>query len=117
MNPTTTLKKNGDFRRIYSRGNCTPGSFMVVYTFRNKSGGNRVGYTVSVKLGKAVVRNRIKRRLREIYRQNRSHIKPGIDMIVVARSRCINGDYSQMEEAFISALKEARVYVSGENMQ
>ena len=69
MKAAVTIKKNSEFRRLYSRGRCTPGPYLVLYTAHDKTGGNRVGYTVSVKLGKAVVRNRIKRRLRE----NRLH--------------------------------------------
>lgn len=73
-----------------------------------KNGGeeNRVGYTVSTKLGKAVTRNRIRRRLREIYRLNAPNLKKGYNIVVVARARSINGDYHKMEKAFLRAAKE-----------
>ena len=103
MNSRYSVKKNSDFRRIYSRGKSSVTSYLVVYCRRNKEGINRIGFTVSSKLGHAVVRNRIRRRLREIYRLNASLFSQGWDIIVVARSRCINGDFHKMELAFIAA--------------
>ena len=66
-----TLKKNSDFRRLYSKGQSAVNSYVVVYCRRNREKVNRLGYTVSTKLGHAVVRNRVRRRLREIYRRER----------------------------------------------
>ena len=65
-----TLKKNSDFRRLYAKGKSAVTPYLVLYTRPNRLGENRVGYTVSAKLGHAVVRNRVRRRLREIYRLN-----------------------------------------------
>ena len=64
MKKTVSLKENHEFRRLYHRGVSTAGKHVVIYCRRNKLGCNRLGLTVSVKLGKAVQRNRIKRRLR-----------------------------------------------------
>ena len=64
MNPICTLKKNSEFRRLYSKGKSAVNPYMVVYCRKNGRDVNRVGYTVSVKLGHAVVRNRVRRRLR-----------------------------------------------------
>lgn len=77
---------------------------MVVYSMRDREGLSRVGYTVSTKLGKAVTRNRVRRRLREIYRLN--EIKPGYDIVIVARSKCVDGNYSEMESAYLDALSK-----------
>ena len=66
-----TLKKNSDFRRLYSKGQSAVNPYVVVYCRRNREKVNRLGYTVSTKLGHAVVRNRVRRRLREIYRKER----------------------------------------------
>ena len=62
-----------------------------------------MGFTVSAKLGRAVVRNRVRRRLREIYRLNSSALRPGWDLVVVARGRCIGADYGKMNAAFLQA--------------
>lgn len=103
MNIRTTLKKNSDFRRLYSKGKNTVTPYMALYCRRNGSGVNRLGYTVSTKLGHAVVRNRVRRRLREIYRLNSPRLKSGWDIIVVARMRCVNAEYAAMDAAFMSA--------------
>ena len=76
---------------------------MAVYCRRNGRGENRVGYTVSTKLGHAVVRNRVRRRLREIYRLNSPALKSGWDIVVVARSRAVGAEYKKLDAAFMDA--------------
>lgn len=103
MNIRCTLKKNSDFRRLYSKGKSAVNPYMVVYCRRNRGSVNRLGYTVSTKLGHAVQRNRVRRRLREIYRLNADRLKSGWDIVIVARSRCVGADYWDMDKAFVSA--------------
>lgn len=103
MDIRCTLKKNSDFRRLYAKGKSAVTPYMVVYCRRNNLGVNRLGYTVSTKLGHAVVRNRVRRRLREIYRLNARHMKQGWDLVVVARSRCVGAQYARMNSAFLEA--------------
>ena len=102
MDRRFTLKKNSDFRRLYSKGKSAVDPYMVVYCRKNGTANKRVGFTVSVKLGHAVVRNRVRRRLREIYRLNSHLLKEGWDLVIVARARCVNGKYSRMNDAFLS---------------
>ena len=101
-----TLKKNYEFKRLYNKGRSAVTPFLVVYCLKNRSGSDRVGFTVSVKLGKAVVRNRIRRRLREIYRLNRDRLKSGYDIVIVARSRCADAEYAKIGHAFLSACRQ-----------
>lgn len=61
-----------------------------------------MGLTVSAKLGHAVVRNRIRRRLREIYRLNEGRFRVGFDIVVVARSRAVTAEYAELEKAYLS---------------
>lgn len=103
MNVRYTLKKNSDFHRLYSRGKSEVTPYMVIYCRKNRLEVNRVGYTVSTKLGHAVVRNRARRRLREVYRLNADKLKTGYDLVVVARARCVHGEFKKMERAFIDA--------------
>ena len=103
MNVRYTLKKNSDFRRLYTRGKSAVTPYLVVYCRRSRGDVNRLGYTVSTKLGHAVVRNRVRRRLREIYRLNAGRLRSGYDIVIVARSRCVGADYRKMEASFLKA--------------
>ena len=66
MEFTSTIKQNYEFRRLYSKGKSCANAYLVVYCRKNRAGRSRIGYTVSNKVGHAVVRNRIRRRLREM---------------------------------------------------
>ena len=103
MKQRYTLKKNSDFRRLYSRGKSVVTPYLVVYCRRNRGGENRLGYTVSTRLGHAVVRNRVRRRLREIVRLNAPALKQGWDLVIVARSRSVGADYRKLEAAYLQA--------------
>ena len=98
-----TLKKNSDFRRLYAKGKSAVTPWLVLYARRNRLGENRVGYTVSAKLGHAVVRNRVRRRLREIYRLNAPALRQGYDLVVVARARAVGAPYRKLDAAFLQA--------------
>lgn len=106
MDVRCTLKKNSDFRRLYSKGKSAVTPYMVVYCRKNGRGCNRLGYTASVKLGHAVVRNRVRRRLREIYRLNAPALKTGFDIVIVARSKSVGAEYRRMDEAFLAACRK-----------
>jgi ribonuclease P protein component len=84
-------------------------SFLVLYIRPNRFGHNRLGVTVSAKLGKAVVRNRVRRRLREIWRLNDGQLKQGYDMILVARGRSVRSSYQEMEKAYLKAAAELKL--------
>ena len=100
MKRETTLKKNYEFRRVYNKGKSGVSSFLVIYARPNKSGRNRLGITVSAKLGKAVVRNRVRRRLRELYRLSQPSMKQGYDIVLVARTRAVTAQYRELEKAY-----------------
>ena len=96
MNPGTSIKLNSDFHRIYARGKSAVSPCVVIYCRKNRLGTNRFGFTVSKKLGKAVLRNRIRRRLREIVRLNGARTEQGYDLILVARGRAAEADYHRL---------------------
>jgi len=110
MKFTDTLKKNYEFHRLYSKGKSAVTPFLVVYARRSKRPGNRIGFTVSTKLGKAVVRNRVRRRLREIYRLHEAEFAEGTELVVVARSRAVTASYSRLESAFLSACEKLELF-------
>lgn len=102
MDAKVTVKQNSDFRRIYRRGRSAVSGGVVVYCLKNRQGMSRLGVTVSTKLGHAVVRNRIRRRLREIYRLNEGRFRTGFDIVVVARSRAVTAEYAELEKDYLS---------------
>lgn len=100
MSKIVTIKKNHEFRRLYAKGASAVSPWLVIYCRKNTLGFNRLGITVSTKLGCAVVRNRIRRRLREIYRLGAEKLSCGYDIVVVARARAVNAPYKELETAF-----------------
>ncbi|MGM9522673.1 MAG: ribonuclease P protein component [Oscillospiraceae bacterium] len=102
MQFSTTLKNNFEFRRIYARGKSAVSRNIVLYCRRNKSSSNRLGITVSAKLACAVRRNRVRRRLREVYRLNEHRLSPGWDIVIVVRGRGILAPYSALEGDFLA---------------
>ena len=108
MKFSSALKLNHIFRRLYATtGHAN--SYLVLYARKNRSDANRVGITVGKKLGHAVVRNRIRRRLREVYRLNEARFTPGWDIVVVARSRCIHADFTSLIKAYLSLAEKAGI--------
>ena len=101
MKRAVTLKENYEFRRMYQRGKSAVSGGMVVYCRKNRMDHNRLGVTVSVKLGHAVVRNRARRRLREVYRLNQGMLKPGYDIVLVARGRTLTAPWRDLNETFL----------------
>lgn len=101
MDARVTVKENGDFRRIYRRGRSAVSGGVVVYCLKNRKGMSRLGVTVSTKLGHAVVRNRARRRLREVYRLNAHRLRQGYDIILVARGRTETVAWKELNDTFL----------------
>ena len=108
MKFSSSLKLNHIFRRLYHT-NGFASSYLVLYARKNRSQCNRVGITVSKKLGKAHVRNRVRRRIREVYRLNEAAFQPGWDIVVVVRSRCVDAPFSKLTESFLALSEKAGI--------
>ena len=108
MKFSSALKLNHIFRKLYATGGFANG-YLVLYARPNRLAINRVGITTGKKLGHAVVRNRARRRLREVYRLNEAKFKPGYDIVVVARHRCVDGDFQKLTHAYLSLAKKAGI--------
>ena len=104
MKAAVTVKENGTFRRIYRKGRSAVAPCLVVYCQKNRKGFSRLGVTVSTKLGGAVVRNRVRRQMRELYRLHKGEMVPGYDVIIVARSRAVTTAYQKMEKQYLELL-------------
>ena len=108
MKFSSALKLNHIFRRLYSTQGYANG-ILVLYARPNRLGVNRVGITTGKKLGHAVVRNRARRRLREVYRLNEAKFKPGYDIVVVARYKCVTADFQKLTNAYLSLAAKAGI--------
>ena len=101
MRNTISLKKNHEFRRLYNKGKSAASQYCVVYCRRNGLEENRLGITVSTKMGGAVQRNRIRRRLREIYRLNEHKFYVGYDIVIVSRVRSRYAEFYELESSVL----------------
>ena len=106
MKFSTSLKLNHIFQRLYHTSGYANG-FLVLYARKNKGDTNRVGITVSKKLGKAHIRNRMRRRLREVYRLNEDKFLTGWDIVVVARTKAVFADFEALTCAYLQLAEKA----------
>ena len=114
MRAAVTLKENYEFRRLYQKGASAVSPVMVLYCRKNRLGHNRLGLVSSTKLGHAVVRNKVRRRLREIYRLHEDRFVPGYDIVVVARVRAVHSSYAVLERDFLRLAKKLQLLPSQE---
>lgn len=110
MNVVTVLKKNKDYKRIYSHGKSVADRFMVLYFLTNTTDICRFGFTVSKKVGNAVVRNRVRRLFKEACRLNLEKFPIGFDYILLARKTIVTKRYMQVEESLLKLLKIVNNY-------
>lgn len=103
---TVSLKENHLFRRLYNKGKSSAGRYVVVYCRKNGLQINRLGITAGTKLGHAVVRNRIRRRIREAYRLSESSFICGYDIVIVARHRAAEGDFHAISDCLMKQMEK-----------
>ena len=108
MKFSSSLKLNHIFQRLYHTKGVADG-YLVLYFRRNRTEENRVGITVGKKLGKAHIRNRTRRRIREVYRLNEEKFQNGWDIVVVARSRAVDAPFDQLTKSYLTLAKKARL--------
>jgi len=98
------LRKRREFLDVYERGDKVQSAYFVLYMLENGRPYHRLGITVSRKIGAAVVRNRIKRRLREIFRANKQAISPHCDLAVNAKRAAARAHSQQIQEDILGAI-------------
>lgn len=107
------VKKEKDFSAIFKDGASFANRRFVVYRLENQKEHFRVGLSVSKKLGNAVMRNQIKRRIRHILLQHKPYILSSIDFVVIARKGVELLDYAEMEKNLLHVLKLSKIYQEG----
>ena len=105
MHFSESLKKNRDFRTVYREGRSYANRLLVMYTLKNDSDRNRLGISVSKKVGNSVVRHHITRLLRESVRKNDALVKEGNRIIIVARKDVKNKNFKEVDGAVFHLLK------------
>ena len=108
MKFTQSIKKNFQFRFVYNKGKSLANRLLVRYVVKNKkyTDTNRLGISVSKKVGKSVVRSRVTRLIKESYRLSEEDIKQGYDIVVIARVSANGADYKEINKALLSLLKK-----------
>lgn len=113
MKQIVSLCRNNDFRRVYTKGKSFVGSLAVTYVRKNRLGITQVGITTSKKIGNAVLRNRSRRVIREAFLQLSPRVKPGYDLVFVARGRTPHSKSTQVQGQLAKQLSAAGVLQSG----
>ncbi len=105
MKQTQSIKSNEDFKEIYRTGKSYANKYLIMYVKRNTAETNRIGISVSKKVGNSVIRHRITRLIRESYRLSEDSFLRGLDIVVVARTGAREKDYSEIESALLHLMR------------
>lgn len=111
MEFSESLKKNQDFRRVYGEGKSFANRNLVMYILSNHTAGNRVGISVSKKVGNSVVRHRITRLIRESYRLNELKFQTGLDIVIIARVNVKGCGCDQVKDSLMHLAKLHKILI------
>lgn len=111
MQFSESLKKNRDFQLTYKKGKSYANRYLVMYVRENGTSGNRLGLSVSKKVGNSVDRHRVTRLLRESYRLQEEHFRRGYDIIIIARASAKDKSYQEIESAVVHLGKLHHIYL------
>ncbi len=104
------LKRRSEFQRVYHKGKSCAGRYLILYVFKNYHGEkDHVGFAAGKKLGCAAVRNRVKRLLREAYRQEQGRVPQGVTLLLVGRAAASKAKSPQVQQDFVRLLKKAKL--------
>ncbi len=111
MRYTKSLRKSSEFSRVYKKGKSFANKYLVVYSLPNNNDINRLGITVSKKVGNSVVRSKVTRLIKENYRLKEEYIvKSGNDIVIIARSLANEANYIDISNALEKLLKQHRLW-------
>ena len=101
MKLSESLKKNKDFQNVYQNGKSLVNKYLVMYVLENNKGINRLGISVSKKVGNSVIRHKLTRLVRESYRLHENIFNSGLDIVVVIRKSAASAGYKEIEDALL----------------
>ncbi|WP_461207541.1 ribonuclease P protein component [Clostridium sp. DL1XJH146] len=112
MNKEEKLRKNIEFKKVYRRGKSCANHLVVLYVYKNYNNKNinRVGISVSKKVGKSVIRSRVKRLILESYRVHKDELEKGYDLVFIARTNINDKNFKEVDSALINVVKKAGIY-------
>ena len=110
------IRKNIEFRTVYRRGKSFSNQLLVLYIYKNRKELNRVGISVSKKVGKSVIRSKVKRLISESYRLNKNSIKKGYDLVFIARTGSNDRNYVEIERSLKNLFKRAGLLINEKNI-
>ncbi len=105
MKKTESIKNNSEFKEVYQTGKSYANKFLIMYVKKNGLQYNRLGISVSKKVGNSVIRHRVTRLIRESYRLSEEQIMNGFDIVVVARVSANGRNYSEIDSALMHLIK------------
>ena len=101
MKYSESLKKNRDFQNVYKKGKSYANRYLVMYVLKNDTERNRLGISVSKKVGNSVVRHHLTRLLRESYRLHEEMFHSGWDIVVIVRVSAKNEGYHKLKSSLL----------------
>lgn len=105
-----SLKKNNDFQFVYKNGKSYANKYLVMYILENNTNKNRLGISVSKKVGNSIVRHKLTRLIRESYRLHENIFNSGLDIVVIARNSASSVSYWDIESALLHLAKLHHIY-------
>ena len=94
-----SLRNNREFQMVYNEGNSKANRYLVLYYRKNDLEYNRLGISVSKKVGNSVIRHHLTRLIRESYRLNKEMFNSGLDIVVIARGTARDASFHQISSA------------------
>ena len=111
MKFSESLKSNNDFQYVYKNGKSYANRYLIMYVLENNEDINRIGISVSKKVGNSVIRHRVKRLIRESYRLHEKMFNSGLNIIVIARTTAKGKNFAEIESAFMHLCKMHKIAV------
>lgn len=109
MEFSESMKKNTNFKSVYKSGKSYANTYLIMYVLKNNMEVNKIGVSVSKKVGNSVVRHRINRLVKESYRLNENMFNSGLDIIVIARAGAKGRNYLEINSALMHLAKMHKI--------